>query len=209
MDLNINNQPIEINDGLFVLIIGPSGVGKGTIVNKLKERFKDAVFVKSMTTRAKRPGEKDGDQYYFVSKNEFEKGIAEGKFLEWALVHQKDYYGILVDPVKQFLGENRLVIREVDVQGFAQIIKRIPKKVLLTIFIQPESIEVLRNRIQHRGELPVEEMQRRMESVKHEMEMASQCDYRVTNYEGRLLQCFLDVEGIIKTKAASRGMILE
>lgn len=202
----LNDGQIEINNGLFVLIIGPSGVGKGTIVNLLKDRLEQAVFVKSMTTRMIRPGEKNGDQYFFVSKEEFEEGIKRGNFLEWAMVHQKDYYGILLEPVLKALRQNKLVIREVDVQGFEQITRRLPKKVFLTIFIEPESIEILKQRIEHRGHLQPEELERRLESVKNELKMADKCDFRVINYQDKLEQCFQEVIEIISQNAVQRGI---
>lgn len=194
--------------GLFVVISGPSGVGKGTIIELLKKRITNAVFVLSHTTREKRPGEKDGEVYHFVTVDEFKNGIEEGKFLEWAQVHQKDYYGTMREMVEKGLDEGRLVIREVDIQGAKSIKALIPKEQLLMIFIQPENIGVLRSRIEHRGKLPEEEIQRRMHSAELELAEASHFDYRVTNYDGQVERCYMDVEGIIRSRAESRGIHL-
>jgi guanylate kinase len=194
--------------GLFVVISGPSGVGKGTIIELLKKRITNAVFVLSHTTRAKRPGEKDGEVYHFVSVDEFKKGIEEGKFLEWAQVHEKDYYGTMKEMVEKGLAEGRLVIREVDIQGAKSIKEIIPKDQLLMIFIKPENLTLLRARIEHRGKLPEEEMQRRMHSAELEIAEAKHFNYQITNYEGQVERCYMDVEGIIRSQAENRGIHL-
>lgn len=200
--------PLNVQTGLFVAIAGPSGVGKGTVVDIFKEKFKEAVFVLSHTTRAKRDGEVDGDQYHFVSKEEFEKGITEGKFLEWAQVHQKDYYGVLREPVEKALKDGKIIIRELDVQGVRQAKQTIADGALLTVFIKPEDISNLRTHIEQRGEIPPEEMERRLASAQEELKQTGEYDYVVTNYEGRVLQCYLEIESIIKSKAKARGVIL-
>jgi len=194
--------------GLFVVISGPSGVGKGTIIDLLKQRVKNAVFVLSHTTRAKRPGEKDGEVYNFVSVDDFKRGIEQGEFLEWAQVHQQDYYGTMKEPIEKALATGKLVIREVDIQGAKSIKQLIPKEQLLMIFIQPESLNLLRSRIEHRGKLPEEEVQRRMHSAELEIAEAKHFDQRVTNYEGQIQRCYLDVEGLIKSNAEHRGIYM-
>lgn len=202
-------KPIVTDTGLFVAIVGPSGVGKGTIMNLFKQRFADAVYVLSNTTRAIRDGEKEGEQYFFVSVEEFEKGLQEGKYLEYAQVHQKDYYGVLREPVEKALKEGKIVIRELDIQGVDLIKKTIADGALLTIFIKPENMACLRQHIVQRGKITEEELLRRLESAEHELKRASECDYTVTNYEGRVEQAYLDIEGIILSKAKSRGVILQ
>lgn len=192
--------------GLFVAIAGPSGVGKGTIVDLLRKRVPGLQFVLSMTTREIRPGEQDGVQYHFVGKEEFEKRIAAGEFLEYAQVHQKDYYGILKAPVEEALRSGKVVVREVDVQGMESLLKIIPRDQLLTIFILPENMNVLRQRIEKRGVMPEEEMKRRMESEEKELAEAKRFDYRLTNYEGRVEACYLDVEGVIFSRAQQMGL---
>ncbi len=192
--------------GLFVAISGPSGVGKGTIINLLKERIKSLVFVLSLTTRAPRPGEKDGEQYHFVSREDFEAKMAAGEFLETAQVHDKDYYGVLKKPVEEALSDGKVVVREVDVQGIANLKKVIPPDQLMTIFIKPENLDFLRNHIEKRSELPPEEIQRRLESVEKEMAEAVHFNYQFTNYENRLESCYLDIEGVIFSRAEQMGI---
>lgn len=195
--------------GLFIAISGPSGVGKGTIMDLLRQRLKKATFVISHTTREKRPGEKDGVQYHFVSKEEFEKGIAEGKFLEYAQVHQKDYYGVLKEPVEQALKTGKVIFREVDIQGVDNIRKAVPKDQLLTIFIKPPSMALLRAHIEKRGKLPEEEIDRRMASAEKEMQAAPLFDYQVVNPEGQIEACYMEVESIIQSRVEAAGLIFD
>jgi guanylate kinase len=197
----------DMDNGLFIAISGPSGVGKGTIVNMLKERLPQAVYVLSSTTRTPRPGEKDGDQYLFISEEEFKKGIDEGKFLEWAQVHHGAYYGTLKEPVLKALNAGKVVIREVDLQGARLVKKTLPHDELVTIFIKPENINQLRARINHRGELSEEEMTRRMESARIELAAAGEFDYQITNSEGQSLKCFMEVSDIIKSRAGSKQLV--
>lgn len=197
-----------MNKGLLILISGPSGVGKGTIVDMLRKRFTGAVFVPSLTTREKRPGEKDGEQYFFVTEAEFKKKVEAGEFLEWATVHQKASYGILKKPVEEALAAGKVIIREVDVQGFESICKHIPASERLSIFIKPENVGLLLHRIEHRGALSPEELALRMESVKREMTDAGKYDYQITNSEGQVLKCFMEVEGIILSRVEQKGLVL-
>lgn len=183
--------------GLLVAISGPSGSGKGTIIDLLRERLKVLTFVLSVTTRAPRPGEKDGEVYNFVSKAEFEKKIENGEFLEYAQVHDKEYYGVLRKPVEEALERGEVVVREMDVQGIESVKKIIPAKNLLTIFLKPENLNVLRSRIMKRSDLPEEEIERRMESAKKEMLLAPKFNYQFINYDDRIEHCYFDVEGAI------------
>lgn len=205
--LKYNIVNITMNKGLFIAISGPSGVGKGTIMDLLRKRLKNAVFVISHTTREKRPDEQDGVQYHFVTKEEFERGIAEGKFLEYAQVHQKDYYGILKEPVEKALNSGEVVFREVDVQGAESIRKAIPKDQLLTIFIKPPTMAMLRAHIEKRSKLPEEEIERRMASAAKEMESAHLFDYQIVNPEGQIETCYMEVESIIQSRVEGRGLL--
>lgn len=194
--------------GLLVLISGPSGVGKGTIIELIRQRITEAVFLLSETTRKKRKGEKDGVQYHFVTEQEFKKGVQDGLFLEWAVVHGTEYYGVLRESVQQNLDANRLIIREVDVQGVQSIKQILPREQLLTIFLAPENESVLLSRIAGREPMTEEELARRMESMQREMAEAANYDYKIINYEGQIERCYLEVEGIIRSAAERRGIIL-
>lgn len=192
--------------GILFIISGPSGVGKGTVIRALKEKYPGFVFPISHTTRAIRPGEKDGEVYHFISEEEFKSGIEKGNFLEWAQVHKKDYYGTLKKPIMDALEAGRVIIREVDVQGFHSIRQVVPKENLVTIFLKAESPEKLLERIAKRGKLPEEELRRRMESAQKEMKDADLFDYQVWSLENQIPRCVGDVEKIILEHIAKAGL---
>ena len=183
--------------GKLVLIVGPSGSGKGTIIKNLRDRHADWVYPVSYTTRDIRPGEADGLVYNFISKNEFEEGIKNGRFLEYAVVHGVDYYGTERDEIIGALDAGKIVVREVDIQGFHSIRDVIPKENLVTIFIEAKDLEELKVRIAKRGKLPEEEVERRMESARKEISQAGECDYRVVNEYGKVEEAVGEVEKII------------
>ena len=192
--------------GLFIAVSGPSGVGKGTVLNLVKKAFPKAVYLVSETTRKMRPHEKPGQVYDFVSREHFEKGIAEDKYLEYAIVHEQEYYGTLKQPVLDALKDGKLMIREIDRQGMHQIKKLLPSENFLSIFIYPPSLEILLDRISHRGTLPDEEMKRRMESARVEIADEDSYDYRVINEQGKLQECFEKIVEIIKKECEKRGI---
>lgn len=193
-------------NGILFIISGPSGVGKGTVIRALKEKYPQFVFPISHTTRAIRPGERDGETYHFITVERFEEEMAKGNFLEWAKVHQKDYYGTLKKPIMDALEVGKVVVREVDVQGFHSIRKVVPKENLVTIFLKAESPEKLLARIAKRGELPKEELARRMESAQREMKDADLFDYQVWSLEDQIPQCVGDVEKIIFDHIQKAGL---
>lgn len=204
--LNAENDK-NAKEGLFIAICGPSGVGKGTIVNMLRERFKEGMYVLSNTTREPRPGEIAGQQYYFIDVPAFEQGIKEGRFLEWAQVHHGAYYGILREPVEKALAAGKVVIREVDLQGARAITGELRAEQLIKIFIMPENLEVLRKHILGRSNLQEEEVQRRLASAKVELDAAGEFNYRVVNQEGQIEKCFAEIMAIIFDESERRGLL--
>lgn len=183
--------------GRLILILGPSGAGKGSILRELREKYPEFVFPLSCTTRDPRPGEKPGEVYLFVTKDEFKERIERGDFLEWAIVHGENYYGTLKESILAPLEEGKTVIREVDVQGLRSIRDLVPSEVLTSIFLTVDSWETLRNRILKRSELPEEEVQRRYESFLKEMEWAKECSYTIVNKEGEFESTVAQVEAAI------------
>ena len=183
--------------GILFIISGPSGVGKGTVIRELKREFPQFEYPISHTTRDIRPGEKDGEVYHFITKEEFEDEIEKGNFLEWAMVHQDNYYGTLKKTIMDALEEGKIIVREVDVQGAQSMQKVLDPKNLVTIFIKAESEKKLLGRIAKRGELPKEEVERRMESARKEMKLADEFDHQVWNYEGKVEDCISDVKDIM------------
>ena len=136
------------NRGSLIILSGPSGAGKGTIHNELLKTEKNLTYSISMTTRDKRPGEKDGVDYYFVSVEEFEKEIEKGSFLEYACVHG-NYYGTLKKNVFDSLDNGFDVMLEIDIQGALKIKEANPNAIF--IFIMPPSMRELKNRLVNRG----------------------------------------------------------
>ena len=194
--------------GILFIVSGPSGVGKGTVIRHIRKMYPDLLYPISCTTRAMRPGEKDGEVYNFISKDDFEEGIEEGDFLEWAQVHRTNYYGTPKKPIMDALEAGKIVLREVDIQGAHSMKKVLPAENLVTIFVKAESEEKLLSRIAKRGELPEEEVARRMESAKKEMKEADEFDYEVWNHEGKVEDCVADVEKIILEEAEKAGIKL-
>lgn len=183
--------------GKLFLIVGPSGSGKGTIINRLKKKYKGFFYPVSYTTRDPRPGEKDGDVYHFVPKEKFEGMLAKGDFLEYAVVHSNNYYGTAKRKIMDALEGGAVVVREVDIQGYRSIAKIIPKENLVSIFMKVADEADLKQRILRRGDLPEDELKRRMASAKKEIAQAKICDYQVANKWGEVDDCLFNVEQII------------
>ncbi len=196
----------ELTGKLFI-IAGPSGVGKGTVINHLKQLHSEWEYPISATTRDPRPGEKDGQTYHFVSDEEFKRMIEQNELLEYAIVHQEEYYGTIKAPIIEALKQGRIIIREVDMQGLESIQKVIPEKNLVSIFLTVPDKQDLIDRILKRGKLPEEEIKRRMESAEKEFERGGEIsDYKVPSLHNQIAKCVHDVEEIIldETKHLSR-----
>lgn len=170
--------------GLLVVLSGPSGVGKGTV---LKEFINDPALRLglsiSMTTRAIRPNEKDGVNYYFVSREEFLKTREEGGFLEWA-EFVGNYYGTPLKEVERLRNEGRNVLLEIEVEGCRQVREKVPDA--LTIFIVPPSMKDLEERIRGRGTEAEEIVQQRLAKAAKEMELMREYKYVVCNDDPKL-----------------------
>lgn len=164
--------------GMILVISGPSGVGKGTLRQRLLQRFPSMKRSISVTTRKPRPGEVHGRDYFFVTREEFQRMINEGAFLEWAWVFD-ELYGTPAKWVEEQLGRGIDVILEIDVQGAFQVRERRPDAVL--VFIAPPSWEELERRLRMRHTEDEEEVRRRLEVARREVEMAPRYDYVVVN----------------------------
>lgn len=188
--------------GKLVLIMGPSGVGKSVILLELRKRRPDLVFPKSATTRPQREHENQ-DLYHFVSESAFDRLIAEHKLLEWAQVHQGARYGTLIEEILPPIEAGKIVVREVDVQGFESIRHHSlfsgdhPQYTLQSIFILPESQDILIERIKKRAPMSDTELEKRMESMRKELAYAQLCDVQVMNKEGKLTEAIEQTERAI------------
>ena len=180
------------NDGRLFVISGPSGAGKGTICKKLLESV-DISISTSMTTRAPRPGEIDGKDYYFVTVDEFEEKIANGGMLEYARGFD-NIYGTPKDMVIKQLERGRDVILEIDVQGGLQIKKKMPEQAVL-VFVLPPDLTTLRQRIIDRGTENEEVIDKRFNEAINEIKLIGEYDYYVVNDE--LDDAVYDLKAII------------
>lgn len=171
---------VKLNDrGLLIVISGPSGVGKGTVRKALFQMTNhDLTYSVSMTTRSPRPGEVDGVDYYFVTKEEFLKRISENKFLEWA-EFVGNYYGTPLDKVEEQLDNGKEVVLEIEVEGALQVRQKAPDAVF--IFIVPPGKKALYERLIKRGTDSPEMIKKRMEKADREFVLAHKYDYIVVN----------------------------
>jgi len=162
----------SVTTGRVVVISGPSGVGKGTICRELVRRLNDAYLSVSVTTRPRAKNEVDGKDYWFLSREEFERRIDQGAFLEYAEVFG-NYYGTPKDKIEQALSQGRIVILEIDVQGGRQAKQAFPDARM--IFILPPQGQVLHQRLSGRGRDDAVTMQRRLEKAEQETVAARSC----------------------------------
>lgn len=164
--------------GLLIVLSGPSGVGKGTVCAALRKRMPELVYSVSATTRAPRAGEKDGVNYFFKTPEQFQEMIETGQLLEWAK-YAEHYYGTPRLFVEQMLAQGKDVILEIEVQGALQVKKKFPGGIF--IFLLPPSINALRERIRDRGTEDEETILRRLGIAQEELQMIHHYDYAVVN----------------------------
>lgn len=188
--------------GILFVLSGPSGVGKGTVRKKLFEEQTDLKYSISMTTREMRPGEKEGVDYFYKTKEEFEELIDKGLLLEYAK-YVNNYYGTPRTYVEEMLAAGHDVFLEIEVQGALQVKKNFPKGVF--IFLFPPSLEELKNRIVNRGTESQELVLNRLKEARNEIEMMHAYDYVVVNDDVNLA---VDrVKAIIQTEHMKRERI--
>ena len=165
--------------GSLIILSGPSGVGKGTVRQKLEDLGGVSFYYSvSMTTRSPRPGEVDGRDYFFVTREEFEKRVKDGKFLEWA-EFVGNCYGTPKDVVDSYREKGIDVLLEIETNGAEQVMAKCPDAV--SIFIVPPSFEALESRIRGRSTEDEATIQRRLGKARSELEKASQYKYVVLN----------------------------
>ncbi|WP_349898027.1 guanylate kinase [Parafrigoribacterium soli] len=165
----------------LVVLAGPTAVGKGTVSTYIRENYPQVHLSVSATTRAPRPGEVDGVNYYFVDDEEFDRLIATGQMLETATVHNAYRYGTPRAPIEAALAEGKSVLLEIDLQGARSVRAEMPDAVL--VFLLPPSWEELVRRLIGRGTEETLEQQRRLETAKVELAAQDEFDYKVVNTE--------------------------
>lgn len=163
----------------LVVLSGPSAVGKGTIVSRLRELYPDVWVSVSTTTRQPRTGEIDGVHYDFVSDAEFDHLVDTDQMLEWATVHGENRYGTPRGPVEARLANGGPCILEIDPQGALQVRESMPEALL--VFVEPPSWDELERRLVGRGTEDEEQRQRRLETARHEMDQRPLFDVVIVN----------------------------
>jgi guanylate kinase len=173
MDTTLANS-----SGHLIILTGPSGVGKGTLLAALRAAHPEINLSISATTRAPRPGEVDGVNYYFYDRERFEQAIAQGELLEWA-EFAGNYYGTPSQPVQERIDRGESIILEIELLGARQVAKAFPAA--LKIFILPPSFEVLESRLRSRGQDPEEAIARRLARAQAEIDAAGEFDLQIVN----------------------------
>jgi len=169
----------DLNKGAILLISGPSGCGKSSLLKEVYKNIENYYFSISTTTRAPRTGEQNGVDYLFVTKQQFEQDIKDDQFLEYAKVHD-NYYGTSLRPINEALKDGKLVIFDIDVQGFEQVIKKL-KDVTTTVFITTPSLDELQKRLNFRGTDSSEVIEKRLINAKKEIEYIDRYDHIIIN----------------------------
>ena len=164
--------------GKLVVISGPSGVGKSTVIAKAIEGAENVRFSVSATTRAPRPGEENGREYFFVDREEFERMILDGELLEHA-EFAGNCYGTPRAQVLRAVEEGDILILDIEVQGAAQVKEAYPEAV--TVFVLPPSLEELERRLSSRGTETPEKIALRLETARREIPLAASYDYQIVN----------------------------
>ncbi len=162
----------------LILIAAPSGAGKNSFMDRAMSQFPVLKDIVTYTTRAKRSGEVDGQDYHFITKKEFEDRIQQDFFAEWSPVHDS-LYGTSHQSLRQAWSEGRVAIMDIDVQGVEKFMKIYPEAI--SIFILPPSIEELKRRILSRDKKAPDNLELRLENAEKEIEKAHQFDYQVVN----------------------------
>ncbi|MCG7417195.1 guanylate kinase [Microbacterium sp. ACRRU] len=165
----------------LVVLAGPTAVGKGTVAAYIKEHFPEIHLSVSATTRAPRPGEVDGEHYYFVDDAEFDRLVQAGELLEWATVHNTHRYGTPRAPIDRVLAEGGTALLEIDLQGARQV--RAADASATLVFLLPPSWDELVQRLVGRGTEDAEERARRLRTARTELAAQNEFDYRVVNDE--------------------------
>jgi guanylate kinase len=178
----------------LTVVSGPTAVGKGTVVERLRQEHPEIFVSVSATTRPPRPGEIDGTHYLFVSEAEFDALVAENALLEWAVVHGTHRYGTLKAPVLKALASGRNALLEIDLQGARQVRKTLPEARF--VFLAPPSWDELRRRLVGRGTESAAQRERRLETAKAEMAAKDEFDHVIVN--GEIGQAVQDLVALLR-----------
>ncbi|WP_027726104.1 guanylate kinase [Tuberibacillus calidus] len=190
--------------GLLFILSGPSGVGKGTVCKALKKRKTNLAFSVSATTRKPREGEREGVEYFFKTREQFEQMIKDNLLLEWA-EYVGNYYGTPLDFVEKTLDSGKDVLLEIEVQGAMKVKKNYPNGIF--IFLAPPSLGELRRRITGRGTESEDIINGRMTVAKAEIEMMKHYDYVIENDE--VERACDRIEAVVMAEHLRRARVME
>ena len=189
------------------VVSAPSGSGKSTLVRQALERDPRLLFSVSYTTRAPRGGEKPGESYHYISRDEFEERLQKKEFLEHAVVFGRDYYGTHIGILEQARAQDRDLLLDIDVQGARQLKERIPDAV--TIFILPPSREILEKRLRARGDVAEDVLRRRLAEAAKEIANSGEYDYQIVNHEDAVEESARLLLAIVAAERARSSRIEE
>ncbi|MBC7948431.1 MAG: guanylate kinase [Chitinophagaceae bacterium] len=164
----------------LIVITAPSGAGKTSITRHLLRKFPQLAFSISAATREPRHYEKEGIDYYFLPTEEFQQRIHNNEFIEWEMVYEGKYYGTLKSEIKRLWNEDRIPLLDIDVKGAIHVQQQYPES-LLTIFIEPPSIDELMRRLESRGTETVESLQARISKASYEISFKDQFHCSIMN----------------------------
>jgi len=188
--------------GNILVVSGPSGSGKSTLMHEMIKRIDNTYFSISTTTREKRISEVEGKDYFFISKDEFKKGIEEGNFLEWARVHD-NYYGTSLKPILKELSNGKMVIFDIDVQGH-KIAKEKFGNIITSVFVTTPNLEILKERLIQRGTDSPESIERRLNNAISEMTRIKEYDFLLVNdYFDKTLESLVSIAYASKNRISS------
>jgi guanylate kinase len=187
-----------MSNNILVVLSGPSGAGKSTLVRMVLDDYEDFIYSVSATTRAPRPGEVEGKDYFFVDEERFREMIENNELIEWAKVFGTNYYGTPKTFIEETLMRKNIII-DVDIQGGLQVMETFPDAVF--IFVKVDSMKTLENRIRGRGDVSEEDLRSRLETSRNEMEYSDRYNYIITNTD--LDQAYSELKRIINQKKAS------
>lgn len=190
--------------GLLLVLSGPAGVGKGTVCSALRQENTSVQYSVSATTRSPREGEQDGVNYFFKSREQFEKMIEQDQLLEWA-EYVGNYYGTPIEYVRETLNSGQDIILEIEVQGALKVRERFPEGVF--IFLMPPSLAELRSRIVGRGTETEDIINKRMTVAREEIDMMKKYDYVVENDQVHL--AVERIKSIVTAEHCKRERLIE
>jgi guanylate kinase len=193
-----DHEPDTPASGLVFVLSGPSGVGKSSLIERLKREDFPITHCVTATTRPRRNGEEHGVHYYFLAEAEYDKLLEKGEFLEHAVVHNLYRYGIPLHSIRDALRRGHDVILAPDVQGASTLRWKLPNAI--TIFLRPPSLDELVPRLAARGTEAPEERRTRMATAERELQRMSEYDYVIVNHRDRLDQAVRDLKAIIQAE---------